>query len=311
MAPHAGLERRAARMALLGIFASAGLALVKILVGLAARSVAVVSDGFESASDCFTSGLVYVGLRIAEKPADEDHPYGHGRFETLTALAMGTLLAAVGAIICLSSLQERHEAHRPALFAIWVVLGSIAVKAILAAAKMRVGKRTRSDALTADAWHDMVDIFSGVVALVSVLLAIFVPGFQAADHWGGFAIGVIVILLGLRVARNTALQLMDTMPDPRQMEQIRAAALRVPGALAVEKCFARKTGLRYHVDLHLEVDPAMTVMASHDIATAVRFNIRDEVDWVADVLVHVEPHLPGGPAAGASKAPPAELSVRK
>jgi cation diffusion facilitator family transporter len=278
-------------MALVGIIAAAGLALVKILAGLAARSVAVVSDGLESASDCFTSGLVYVGLRVGEKPADQDHPYGHGRFEILTGLAMGALLAAMGAVICLMALQQRQEPHIPALFALWVILGSITVKCILAAAKMRVGKRTRSEALTADAWHDWVDMLSGIVALVSVSLAIFVPDFHAADHWGGFIIGVIVIFLGVRVARNTALQLMDTMPDPAQMEQIRAAAMRVPGALAVEKCFARKTGLRYHVDLHLEVDPAMTVLASHEIATEVRFRIRDELDWVADVLVHVEPHL--------------------
>src|SRR5215472_1186866 len=139
MAPHAGQERQAARMALLGGAASAGLAIVKIVVGLAARSVAVVSDGLESASDCLTSGLVYAGLRVAAKPADQDHPYGHGRFEILTSLAMGTLLAVIGAVICLSALQQRSEPHKPALFAIWVVLGSIAVKAILAAAKMRVG----------------------------------------------------------------------------------------------------------------------------------------------------------------------------
>lgn len=284
-------------MALIGIVAGAGLASVKILAGLAAGSVAVISDGLESASDCFTSGLVFFGLRVAAKPADQEHPYGHGRFEILTGLAMGAILAAIGATICLGALQQRHEVHRPALFAIWVVLGSITVKGTLATAKMRVGKRTRSEALTADAWHDWVDMLSGIVALVSVSLAIFIPGFHAADHWGGFAIGVIVIFLGLRVARDTALQLMDTMPGPEQMEQIRAAALRVPGALAVEKCFARKTGLRYHVDLHLEVDPAMTVLASHEIATEVRFRIRDELDWVADVLVHVEPHLASAPAA--------------
>jgi divalent metal cation (Fe/Co/Zn/Cd) transporter len=100
---------------------------------------------------------------------------------------------------------------------------------------------------------------------------------------------------------------MDTMPDPAQMQQIRAAAMRVPGALGVEKCFARKTGLRYHVDLHLEVDPAMTVLASHEIATEVRFRIRDEVDWVADVLVHVEPHA--APASTARKTP--ELISRR
>ncbi len=101
--------------------------------------------------------------------------------------------------------------------------------------------------------------------------------------------GLIVIIVGVRVARETALQLMDTMPDEELMRQIRAAAAQVPGALGVEKCFARKTGLRYHVDLHLEVDPHMTVRQSHEIAHEVRLRIVQSLDWVADVLVHVEP----------------------
>ena len=155
----------------------------------------------------------------------------------------------------------------------------------------RRGKRTRSAALKADAWHDLVDLCSSGIALSAVLLSILFPDLHAADHYGGFAIGVIVIFLGLRVARETTLQLMDTMPDETQMAQIRAAGLRVTGALGIEKCFARKTGLRYHVDLHLEVDPCLTVLASHEIAHAVRINIKKELDWVEDVLVHVEPYL--------------------
>ncbi len=289
-------ERIAARVALLGIVISAALAALKIAVGLAAHSVAVVSDGLESAADFFTSSLVWFGLWIAAKPADKEHPYGHGRFEILTGLAMGMLLAAVGTAICVRYIEQRSEQHAPALFAIWALLGSIIVKSVLATIKMRVGRRTRSAALTADAWHDLVDILSGVVALVAVVLAIFFPSLRAADHYGGFAIGLIVIFLGLRVARETALQLMDTMPDEAQMAQIRAAALRVPGALAIEKCFARKTGLRYHVDLHLEVDPSLTVLESHEIAHAVQNNVKTELDWVQDVLVHVEPHLVQRPA---------------
>lgn len=285
-------EGRAARAALIGIGVSAGLAAVKIIAGLAASSVAVISDGIESASDCFTSGLVYVGLRVAARPADQDHPYGHGRFEILTGLAVGVLLAVIGAVICVRSIEERHEQHMPALVAVWVMLGSIGVKAGLWAMKAGVARRTHSVALTADSKHDLVDLLSGAVALIAVLVAILFPPLHAADHWGAFVIGLIVIFMGLRVARDTTLQLMDTMPDESQMEQIRAAAMRVPGALGVEKCFARKTGLRYHVDLHLEVDPAMTVLASHELATAVRFKIREELDWVADVLVHVEPYLP-------------------
>lgn len=301
--PQVSSERRAARAALLGIAVSACLAAAKIVAGLIAQSVAVVSDGLESATDCFTSGMVYIGLRIAARPADQDHPYGHGRFEILTGLAVGIVLAAVGAGICVRSLEERYVQHKPGSLAIWVMLGSIAVKGGLAAVKLRVARRTGSVALGADAKHDFVDLLSSSVALIAVLLVHFYPSLHAADHWGGFAIGLIVIFLGLYVGRDTTLQLMDTMPDEAQMAQIRAAALRVPGALAVEKCFARKTGLRYHVDLHLEVDPALSVMASHDIAHAVQVTIREELDWVADVLVHVEPHLP-------QHAEPRERAIR-
>jgi divalent metal cation (Fe/Co/Zn/Cd) transporter len=113
---------------------------------------------------------------------------------------------------------------------------------------------------------------------------------RAADHWGGFGVGLFVIFFGISVVRETALQLMDTMPEGLRMDEIREVALRVPGALGIEKCFARKTGLRYHVDLHLEVDPSLTVRDSHDIATAVRSALRRDVEWVEDVLVHVEPH---------------------
>jgi divalent metal cation (Fe/Co/Zn/Cd) transporter len=112
-----------------------------------------------------------------------------------------------------------------------------------------------------------------------------------ADRFGGSAVGLIVIFVGIRVVRDTAMQLMDTMPDPEAMDRIRMVGLSVQGVLGIEKCFARKTGLKWHVDLHLEVDPAMTVYDSHEIAKQVKERIRSEVDWVADVLVHVEPHL--------------------
>jgi len=282
-------ERTAARVALAGIAASGVLALLKTTVGLAAHSVATISDGVESAADVISSGLVYLGLRVAAKPADEDHPYGHGRFETLIALAVGVLLAAAGAGICVHSLQTVQET--PALFAIWPLALSIATKAVMATVKMRAGRAARSAALTADAWNDSVDILSGSVALIAVLLAVYQPGLRNADRYGGFVIGLIVIFMGFRVVRETALQLMDTMPEPTQMAALRREALTVPGALGVDKCYARKTGLRYHVDLHLEVDPNLTVLASHEIARAVKHHLKNQLDWVADVLVHVEPHL--------------------
>ncbi len=281
----------AGRLALASIAASVILAATKITVGVAAHSVAVVSDGLENAADVLSSGLVLVGLWIAAKPADEDHPYGHGRFEILTGLAIGVFLAASGSAICIRSLEGRYESQAPSIYAIWPLVGSIAIKSMLSIVKMRAGRRMRSAVLTADAWHDVVDLISGLVALCAVSLAMWRPQtLGVADHYGGFVVGLIVIFLGIRVARETTLQLMDTMPDDAQMREIRAAAMRVPGALGVEKCFARKTGMRYHVDLHLEVDPGMTVLASHEIASDVKRSIKDQLDWVEDVLIHVEPH---------------------
>jgi len=269
---------------------SVTLSSIKIFVGLAAHSVALVSDGFESAADILMSGLVLFGLWVAAKPADDDHPYGHGRFEILTGLAIGAVLTTAGAGISWRAIAERHDLHTPAAYALWPLIGAVILKAVLWTAKMRIGKKSGSIALSADALNDAVDMCSGIIALIAVALAVFLPNMTAADHWGGFAVGLFVIFFGLRVVRETALQLMDTMPEGARMDEIRAVALRVPGALGIEKCFARKTGLRYHVDLHLEVDPDLTVRASHNIATAVRTALRKDVDWVEDVLVHVEPH---------------------
>ena len=284
-------ERLARRVAIASILISAILATAKISIGLAAGSVALVSDGFESATDFFTSGLVLVGLWIASKPPDKEHPYGHGRFEILIGLAIGVVLVVTGTAISLRALEARYVHHRPELYAIWPLIGSIAVKAALGTAKLRMGRRSGSAGLSADAKNDAVDVLSGSVALAAVLLSIRWPiEMAAADHYGGFAIGLIVIFMGFRVARETVLHLMDTMPDERQMSQIREAGMRVEGVRGIEKCFARKTGLRYHVDLHLEVDPDLTVRASHEIARAVKNRIKADLDWVEDVLVHVEPH---------------------
>jgi len=283
-------------VALASIFISGVLAAAKIVVGLKANSTAVVSDGIESASDILASSLVLFGLVMAAKPPDAEHPYGHGRLETLSGMAVGMILVAMGTLISVESLRRGLTPHTaPAMFAVWPVLLSIVVKASLYLTKRHYGRKLLSSSLAADAWNDGVDVVSGTVALIGVTLESSAgPRFRTADDIGGCVVGLIVILLGIRIVRDTTFQLMDTMPDQRLLEQIRKAAVTVPGALGIEKCFARKTGLQYHVDLHLEVDPNMTVSASHDIATQVRERIRSDLPWVADVLVHVEPHGLGG-----------------
>jgi cation diffusion facilitator family transporter len=279
------------RVAAIGMGVSGALALVKIWLGLAGHSAAVLSDGLESAGDVFASGFVFLGLTLAAKPPDEDHPYGHGRAEILTGLLIGLILTAGGALISFGSLEHLGEPRLvPSSFVIWPLLASLAAKWSLAGFKFRYGRKLGSAAITADAWNDTMDSLSAMAALIGVGLAITNPErFLDADLYGGFVVGLIVISTGLRVAWDTALQLMDTMPDDLHMMQIREAAGTVAGVRGVEKCFARKTGLRYHVDLHLEVDPEMTVRQSHEIARAVRMQIRERLAWVADVLVHVEP----------------------
>ncbi|MEO8025641.1 MAG: cation diffusion facilitator family transporter [Bryobacteraceae bacterium] len=268
------------------------MAAVKIIVGLAANSTAVVSDGFESASDVLTSGIVLGGLYLASKPPDKEHPYGHGRFETLAGLAVGTILAVSGILICVRALYRLNDpAHIPAAFAMWPVIASLFIKGGIFGYKLRAGRRTGSAALVADAWHDAVDMLSGVTALAALGIALANPAYSAADHYGGFLVGIFVVFLGARVVRETTEHLLDTMPDPERIERIRSVAMGVDGALAIEKLYARKTGLRYHVDLHLEVDPELTVRESHEIARNVKRAVRGKLDWVADVLVHVEPHL--------------------
>jgi cation diffusion facilitator family transporter len=279
------------RVALAGMIVSGALSVIKIMAGLRGHSTAVFADGLESGSDVFASGFVLLGLTLAAKPPDEEHPYGHGRVETLTGLLIGLILTAGGSVISYSSLQHLGEARPPmAAFVVWPLLLSLLAKTGLSASKFHYGRKLKSDALVADAWNDAMDTISAISALIAVGLTLAYPGrFLDADRYGGFVVGLIVVIAGARVAYETSVQLMDTMPEPALMKQIRAAARQVEGVRGVEKCFARKTGMRYHVDLHLEVDPEMTVRQSHDLAHQARLRIIENLDWVADVLVHVEP----------------------
>lgn len=302
-------HRSGKRAALLGMVASAALAVWKIAAGLYGHSTAAVSDGVESAGDVVTSGVVLFGLIQAGRPPDQDHPYGHGRAETLAALFTGAVLFAAGVLICYRAAQKMYSGGpAPEMIAVWPLAASVVVKTGLWVVKRHHGRRMRSEALRADAANDMLDAVSGTVALIGLAAALYDPvRFRWLDAAAGFAVGMVVSGLGVRVVWTTALSLMDTMPDGAMLDQIRETALRVPGALGIEKCFARRTGLQYHVDLHLEVDPAMTVFASHEIATQVKGAILRDVDWVAGVLVHVEPHLTatiadGRKAGGATAA---------
>jgi cation diffusion facilitator family transporter len=298
----AGFERTGRRLALVSVAVGTLLAIVKIIVGLLAHSTALVSDGFESGADVVSSGIVFFGLVLASRPPDQNHPYGHGRYETLAGLAVGGLLLLTGVGIFWRSFETLDRSQPPQAFALYPLAVAALVKTVLAATKKRIGRRLGSSALEADAWHDITDLLSTAVALCAIGLALHDPiRLGAADHVGGMVIGLIVVFVAIRLVWNTVAFLTDTMPGHELMEQIRPVALTIPGAKDIEKCYARRTGLKYHVDLHLEVDPELTVRQSHSIAEQVRIAVRGRLSWVADVLVHVEPWP--GPRVAAAAAP--------
>ena len=285
--------RTARRVSLAGIAVSGLLASSNIIVGLLSHSTSVVATGFEFAGDVLASSIVVIGMGVAARPADDNHPYGHGRFETLSAFVVGVILAAAGAMICYQSLQAVGASHPPpGLAAAAALVAAIVLRGLMSSVKFKVGRRLRSSALVADAWNDAVDILSALAALIAVGLASYDPErFLAADHYGGFVVGIVVVVTGIRVVRDASLELVDTMPPPELTSEILAVARSIAEVRGIDKVFARKTGLQYHIDLHIEVDPALTVAASHAIGGRVRATVKQELPWVADVLVHVEPSI--------------------
>jgi cation diffusion facilitator family transporter len=283
--------REGLRIALIGMGISAALAALKITTGLLGHSNSVLADGFESAGDVLSSGMVFLGLTLASKPADSNHPYGHGRAETLSGLALGMVLFLAGIAIAVHGLLGVGDVTGPPeTYTFLPLVLSTLIKLTMMRVKYNAGRRIGSASLLADAYNDGIDMLSGIAAMIALGLTLLYPAqFPHADHYGGFVIGLIMMLTGVKVTRATGLQLMDTMPDDSLMFRVRNVALGVPGVAGVEKCYARKTGLQYHVDLHLEVDPRISVMAGHGIAGCAREKIREQLDWVADVLVHIEP----------------------
>ena len=290
-APGAAGVQAGRRVAIVSIAANAVLAAASLIVGRIGGSVATHAAGVEFAADVGASLAVLAGFWYASRPADREHPYGHGRGETLTGLLIGIALFVVGGGIAAHAITDIDGIHRPpAPYTVWPLALALAVKTALMISKMRVSRRTGSRALLADAWNDSVDVLSAIAAIVALGLTLYDPvAFRVADHVGGMAVGVFVIVAGLGVVRATSLDLLDTMPPEALLDRVRAAARAVDGVRGVEKLLGRKTGLQYHVDLHLEVDGWISVDAGHEIAKRVRERIRQDVAEISDVLVHVEP----------------------
>ncbi len=282
------------RFAKRSLAVNGALAMVKLAAGIVGNSYALIADAVESLGDIFSSSVIWGGLVIASKPADHNHPYGHGKAEPLAALTVALLLIAAGVGIAIEAIAHiRSPQSTPALFTLPVLIGVIVVKEWMYRYGARTADQIDSAAIKADAWHHRSDALTSLAAVIGVSIAVIGgEGYEAADGWAALAACLVIMANGLHFVRTAVIELMDTVPEADAADAIASIALGVDGALDVEKVLIRKMGPSYYVDLHLEVDPDLTVHDAHAIAHAVKDEIMAARAGVADVLVHVEPHEP-------------------
>jgi len=288
--PNANLSS-GTHLALLGAGVNAVLALVKIACGIWGNSYALIADGVESTLDIFGSMLVWAGLRLAALPPDDTHPYGHGKAETLAAIAVGVLLLITSALLAIQSIREILTPHHaPAPFTLAVLLGVIVTKEYLFRKVLHHGTEIGSVALESDAWHHRADVVTSSAAFIGITVALIGgPGYESADDYGALLACAVIAFNGVRVLGPALNEAMDTAPSAQIHDEVRAAAATVEGVEGVEKCKIRKMGVEFYVDLHVLVQGDIPVRDGHTIAHAVKDAIRARMPSIADVLVHIEP----------------------
>jgi cation diffusion facilitator family transporter len=291
--PHASVNnlQTGARVALLGLFINVLVASAKITAGIFGNAYVLIADGIESALDIAGSVIIWGGLKVAARPPDATHPYGHGKAEPIAAVlvAIGVLAAALG--IAIQSVRELFRPHHgPASFTLVVLIIVVMVKEVLYRYVIRLGRDVESTALQTDAWHHRTDALTSIAAFIGISLALIGgKAWQGADDWAAiFACGLIGAN-GYRLLKPALYEIMDTAPRGEIIDRVRTAAAAVPGVMEIDKCFARKMGLSFYVDLHVKVNGNISVREGHDIAHQVKRAIQETDPRIADVLVHVEP----------------------
>ena len=287
----AGNLQTGARIALLGAGANCLLAGVKITAGLLGNSYVLIADGIESALDIAGSAIIWGGLKFAARPPDETHPYGHGKAEPVAAIVVSFGVIAAAIVIAVRSAYEISQPHLPPKpFTLVVLVVVVIVKELLFRIVHRYGETLASTAVQTDAWHHRTDAFTSIAAFIGISIALLGgPGWEDADAWAALFACALIAANGWRLLGPALHEIMDTAPQGEIVAAVCAAAAEVPGVLGVEKCFVRKMGLAFYVDLHVRVDETITVLAGHTIAHEVKDAIRHTDSRIADVLVHVEP----------------------
>lgn len=284
--------KRSLRATFTGLAVNTALAVSKLLAGIFGHSHALIADAVESFADIFSSLVVWRGLVVAAAPADEDHPYGHGKAEPIATAVVSVMLLIAATWIVIQAIREITTPHStPAPFTIVVLLGVIIIKEGLFRFVLRESQFVESGTVASDAWHHRSDAITSLAAAIGIGVALVGgPGYEAADDWAALVAAGVIAINGMTLLRPALNELMDRSPDHDVVQQIRRVAERCPDVECVEKCFVRKMGYHYFVDMHVEVDPQMTVVRSHEVAHRVKDLVRAEVPAVYDVLVHIEPY---------------------
>jgi cation diffusion facilitator family transporter len=285
------VEKKLYRSTLVGVLANALLAAVKSIAGVAGNSYALIADGVESAFDVFSSLIVLGGLKLASTPRDANHPYGHGKAEPLAALVVAIVLLTAAVAIAIESVREIVTPHHaPAPFTLVVLVLVVVTKEALYRFVFRVGEAVRSTAVKTDAWHHRSDAMTSTAAFVGISIALLGgKGYESADDWAALLAAGVICYNAYRLIVPALDEVMDAAPPSDVEHHVRLAAGRVPGVATLDKCFVRKMGLDYYVDLHVVVDGAISVSDGHEIAHKVKDAIRSSNPRIVDVLVHVEP----------------------
>ncbi|MEZ0007870.1 cation diffusion facilitator family transporter [Flavobacterium sp. 28YEA47A] len=274
------------------IIGNTALALIKGLTGYFGNSYALIADAIESTTDIFSSTLVLFGLKYSSRPADENHPYGHGRAEPLiTFLVVGFLItsATIIAYESIMNIGTPHELPKPYTL---IVLGAIIIwKEISFRLVMKKSKETNSSSLKADAWHHRSDAITSIAAFVGISIALFFgKGYESADDWAALIASGFILYNSYLIFRPALGEIMDEHLYDDLVVEIREVSLTSTGIIGTEKCYVRKAGMKYHVDLHAIVDANITVKEGHDLAHRLSDTLHREIPQLGHILVHIEPN---------------------
>ncbi len=268
------------------------MAIIKGLAGFFGNSYALIADAIESTTDIFASFLVLFGIKYSNKPADDNHPYGHGRAEPLiTFLVVGFLItsATIIAYESILNIQTPHQLPKP--WTLFVLGGIIIWKEISFRRVIQKSKETNSSSLKADAWHHRSDAVTSVAAFLGISIALYLgKGYESADDWAALFASAFILYNSYLIFRPALGEIMDEHLYDDLILNIREVSHTVKGVIDTEKCFIRKAGMKFHVDLHATVDAHISVKEGHDIAHDLKDTLRERIPELGHVLIHIEPH---------------------